>query len=74
MKAANVMVTNVISVGPETSVQDVAHILLTNRIITRACFDDSVAAMIASIRRVPALIIEAAVDGRTSDETPPTAV
>jgi CBS-domain-containing membrane protein len=32
MKAADVMVTNVITVGPETSIQDVAQILLTNRI------------------------------------------
>jgi CBS domain-containing protein len=32
MNAADVMVTNVITVGPDASVQDVAHILLTNRI------------------------------------------
>jgi CBS domain-containing protein len=32
MKAADVMVTNVISVGLEATVQDVANILLTNRI------------------------------------------
>jgi CBS domain-containing protein len=32
MKAADVMVTNVITVGPDARVQDVAHILLTNRI------------------------------------------
>lgn len=32
MNAADVMVTNVITVGPEASVQDVAHLLLTNRI------------------------------------------
>src|SRR5690349_2546138 len=32
MKAADVMVTNVIAVGPDTCVQDVAHTLLTNRI------------------------------------------
>jgi CBS domain-containing protein len=32
MKAADVMVTNVITVGPEACVQDVAHLLLTNRI------------------------------------------
>jgi len=32
MKAADVMVANVITVGPDASVQDVADILLTNRI------------------------------------------
>ena len=32
MKAADVMVTNVITVGPDANVQDVAHLLLTNRI------------------------------------------
>jgi CBS domain-containing protein len=32
MKAADVMVTNVITVSPDASVQDVARILLTNRI------------------------------------------
>ena len=32
MKAADVMVTNVISVGPDACVQDIAHLLLTNRI------------------------------------------
>jgi CBS-domain-containing membrane protein len=32
MKAADVMVTNVITVGPDACLQDVAHILLTNRI------------------------------------------
>ena len=32
MNAADVMVTNVITVGPDACVQDVAHILLTNRI------------------------------------------
>jgi CBS domain-containing protein len=32
MNAADVMVTNVITVGPDAFVQDVAHILLTNRI------------------------------------------
>ncbi|HXF86981.1 MAG TPA: CBS domain-containing protein [Xanthobacteraceae bacterium] len=32
MKASDVMVTNVISVGPNACVQDVAHILLTNHI------------------------------------------
>jgi len=32
MKAADVMVTNVITVAPDASVQDVARILLTNRI------------------------------------------
>jgi CBS domain-containing protein len=32
MKAADVMVTKVITVGPDACVQDVAHILLTNRI------------------------------------------
>jgi CBS-domain-containing membrane protein len=32
MKAADVMVTNVITVGPDARVQDVAHTLLTNRI------------------------------------------
>ena len=32
MNAADVMVTNVITVGPDTRVQDVAHIFLTNRI------------------------------------------
>jgi CBS domain-containing protein len=32
MKAADVMVSNVITVGPEASVQEVANILLTNRI------------------------------------------
>jgi CBS domain-containing protein len=32
MKAADVMVSNVITVSPDTSVQDVAHILLANRI------------------------------------------
>jgi len=32
MKAADVMVTNVISVGPDACIQDVAHILLANRI------------------------------------------
>ena len=32
MKAADVMVTNVITVGPEACVEDVAHLLLTNRI------------------------------------------
>ena len=32
MKAADVMVSNVITVGPDASVQDVADILLTNRI------------------------------------------
>lgn len=32
MKAADVMVTNVITVGPEACLQDVAHLLLTNRI------------------------------------------
>jgi CBS domain len=29
MKAADVMTTNVVSVGPEATAQDVAHILLT---------------------------------------------
>lgn len=32
MKAADIMVTNVITVGPGASVAEVAHILLTNRI------------------------------------------
>jgi CBS domain-containing protein len=32
MKAADVMVRNVITVGPDACVQDVAHILLTARI------------------------------------------
>jgi CBS domain-containing protein len=32
MKAADVMVTNVITVGPDACLRDVAHILLTNRI------------------------------------------
>jgi CBS domain-containing protein len=32
MKAADVMVTNVITIGPDACVQDVAQILLTNRI------------------------------------------
>jgi CBS domain-containing protein len=32
MKAADVMVANVITVGPDACVKDVAHILLTNRI------------------------------------------
>jgi hypothetical protein len=32
-------------------------------VVTRGAFDDAVAAMIASIRRVPVLIIEAAIDG-----------
>jgi CBS domain-containing protein len=32
MNAADVMVTNVITVGPDARVQDVAHIFLTNRI------------------------------------------
>jgi CBS domain-containing protein len=32
MKAANVMITNVITVGPDACVEDVAHILLTARI------------------------------------------
>jgi CBS domain-containing protein len=32
MRAADVMVTKVITVGPDARVQDVAHILLTNRI------------------------------------------
>jgi len=32
-------------------------------VITRGAFDETVAAMIASIRCVPVLIIEAAVDG-----------
>jgi CBS domain-containing protein len=32
MNAADVMVTNVITVTPDASVQDVAHLLLTNRI------------------------------------------
>ena len=32
MKAADVMVTNVITVGPDASVQDVAEILLSARI------------------------------------------
>ena len=32
MNAADVMVTNVITVGPDSRVQDVAHIFLTNRI------------------------------------------
>ena len=32
MKAADVMVSNVITVGPEACLRDVAHILLTNRI------------------------------------------
>src|SRR6516165_9177192 len=32
MKAADVMVRNVITVGPDACVQDVAHILLTSRI------------------------------------------
>jgi CBS domain-containing protein len=32
MKAADVMVTNVITVGPDASVQDVAHVLLSARI------------------------------------------
>jgi CBS domain-containing protein len=32
MKAADVMVTNVITVGPDASLQDVARTLLSNRI------------------------------------------
>ena len=32
MKASDVMVSNVITVGPNTSVKDIADILLTNRI------------------------------------------
>ena len=32
MKAADVMVTNVIAVGPDACVQDVARILLSSRI------------------------------------------
>ena len=32
MKAADVMISNVITVGPDASIQDVANILLTNRI------------------------------------------
>ena len=32
MKAADVMVRNVITVGPDACVQDIAHILLTARI------------------------------------------
>ena len=32
MNAANVMVTNVITVGPDACLQDVAHLFLTNRI------------------------------------------
>ena len=32
MKAADVMITNVITVGPDACVEDVAHILLTARI------------------------------------------
>ena len=32
MKAADVMVSNVITVGPEATVQDVAELLLANRI------------------------------------------
>lgn len=40
MKAADVMVTGVITVGPDACVQDVAHILLTNRISGVPVVDD----------------------------------
>ena len=41
MKAADVMVTNVISVTPDVLVQDVAYILLSNRISAVPVVDDS---------------------------------
>jgi CBS domain-containing protein len=40
MHASDVMVTNVIAVGPNTSVQEVADILLTNRISAAPVVDD----------------------------------
>jgi|SRR5262249_55110194 len=41
MNAADVMVTNVITVRPETSVQEVARVLLTNRISGAPVVDES---------------------------------
>jgi CBS domain-containing protein len=40
MNASDVMVTNVIAVGPNASVQEVANILLTNRISAAPVVDD----------------------------------
>jgi CBS domain-containing protein len=40
MKASDVMVSNVITVGPSTSVQEVANILLTNRISAVPVIDE----------------------------------
>jgi CBS domain-containing protein len=40
MNASDVMVTNVITVGPDASVQEVANILLTNRISALPVVDD----------------------------------
>ncbi len=40
MKAADVMVANVITVGPDARVEDVAGVLLTNRISAVPVVDD----------------------------------